>query len=214
MKPGMFIALEGIDGAGTTTQTAMLAEWFASQGHPVHPTWEPSQGRVGRLLREYLAGTVDVPDPDRHYHCLALLFAADRLDHLAREVEPRLKRGENVVSDRYVLSSIVYQSLHCNQEWVKQINLEAMRANVTFLLDLPVETAMERLAMRNLFTASEIYETEEQQKKIRELYKRAARDLYSEQEIVVIDGGAEPEAVHRQVLVQLEPRLAAFIELS
>jgi dTMP kinase len=210
MIEGMFIVFEGIDGAGTTTQTAMLAQWFAGQERPVHLTWEPSTGRVGRLIREYLSGSFDVPDVDRHYHSLALLFAADRLDHLAREVTPRLKNGINVISDRYVLSSYVYQSLHCDPEWVVKINQEATPAHLTILLDLPVEMAMERLARRSLFTASEIYETEDQQQKIRDLYLKAVRELYSEHQIVVIDGSPEPEGVHRQVVAQLEPRLEAF----
>lgn len=210
MKQGMFIVIEGIDGAGTTTQAARLAEWFTHRGLPVHRTWEPSPGRIGRLIREYLAGAVDAPDPDRHYHSLALLFAADRLDHLAREVEPRLREGAFVISDRYALSSLAYQSLHCDPAWVAAINAEARKPHLTFLLELPVEVAMERLARRSFFTATEIYETAEQQEKIRELYRRAVRELCADQEIVVIDGSPDADQVHRLILAQLEPRLKAF----
>jgi len=210
----MFIVFEGIDGAGTTTQTKLLADWFQEKCLAAHLTWEPSPGRIGRMIREYLAGEVDVPDADRHYHSLALLFAADRLDHLAREVEPRLREGTHVISDRYALSSLVYQSLHCDPSWVRSINHEAIRPHVTFLLDVPVEAALTRLARRNLFTISEIYETEEQLTKIRDLYLKAARELVSEHNIIVIDGGAGVEEVRRQVLIQLEPRLAAFTEVD
>jgi dTMP kinase len=212
MKPGMFIVFEGIDGAGTTTQAKLLADWFGEKGKPCRLTWEPSQGRIGKMIREYLAGTVDVPDVDRHYHALALLFAADRLDHLAREVEPRLREGTHVISDRYALSSLVYQSLHCDPAWVRSVNGEAIRPHVTFLLDVPVDMALTRLARRNLFTISEIYETEEQLTKIRELYLKAAREMVSEHNIIVIDGGASVEEVQRQILIQLEPRLTAFTE--
>jgi dTMP kinase len=211
MKSGMFIVFEGIDGSGTTTQTKLLADWFQERSLMAHLTWEPSPGRIGRLIREYLAGVVDVPDVDRHYHSLALLFAADRLDHLAREVEPRLKEGTHVISDRYVLSSLVYQSLHCDPAWVRGVNCEAIRPHVTFLLDVPVEAALERLARRNLFTISEIYETEEQLTKIRGLYLKAAREMVSEHNIIVIDGGAEVDEVKRQIISQLEPRLNSFI---
>ena len=210
MKGGMFIVFEGIDGAGTTTQTALLTEWFAQNGLPVHRTWEPSPGRIGRLIREYLSGMVDVPDPDLHYHSLALLFAADRLDPLARGVEPRLKEGKNVISDRYVLSSLVYQSLHCDPEWVKSINAEARPPHLTFLLDLPAEVAMERLVRRSLFTEGEIYETADQQQRIRDLYLRSVRELFADHEIVVIDGGPAPEDVHDQVIAKLKPRMDAF----
>jgi len=203
--------LEGIDCSGTTTQAELLAERLVREGHPAHHTAEPSAGRIGCIVREYLSGEVDVPDVERHYHSLALLFAADRLDHLAREIEPRLSRGEHVVSDRYVLSSYVYQSLHCEPSWVREINAEAPRPDLTFLLDVPVEIAMERLARRSLFRDDEIYETAEQQERIRQLYARTARDLYSNHDIVVIDGALPVEKVHEKIFSQLMPRLTAHV---
>ncbi len=203
---------EGIDCSGTTTQSKLLAEWFHREGLPSYLTYEPSRGRVGRLIREYLSGAVDAPDVDRHYHSLTLLFAADRLDHLAREVEPQLGRGRHVISDRYLLSSLVYQSLHCAPDWVRGVNSEATPPDLTFLLDVEVETAVERMARRNLFKHDEIYETQEQQEKIRELYLAAARELYSQHDIVVIDGTPVPEHVHERVLAQLEPKLEAFVK--
>lgn len=212
MKEGMFIVVEGIDGAGTSTQAVLLAEWFAACGLAAHRTWEPSGGRVGGLIREYLSGAVEVPDVDRHYHVLALLFAADRLDHLAREVEPRLREGIHVISDRYLLSSLAYQVLHCAPEWVAAINAEVRKPHLTFLLDLPVDIAMERLSRRSFFTATEIYETAEQLEKIRGLYLQAVRELAVDQEIVVIDGRPGPGDVHRAILAQLTPRLAVFQE--
>ncbi len=212
MKEGMFIVFEGIDGAGTTSQTSLLAEWFNQKGIAAHRTWEPSQGKIGRLIREYLAGALDIPDLDRHYHSLALLFAADRIDHLAREVEPNLKQGACVISDRYVLSSFVYQSLHCNPDWVKEINTEARPPHLTFLIDAPVEITMERIARRSLLESTEIYETAEQQEKIREKYLDAARGLFSEHDIIIIDGAMEIEDVHKKVVSKLEPILNRFLK--
>jgi len=209
MAKGMFIVFEGIDGAGTTTQTRMLVDRLTSDGHPARLTFEPSGGRIGKLIRDYLSGSIDIADTDRHFHSLALLFAADRLDHLSREVEPRLEKGDVVVSDRYLLSSLVYQSLHCDREWVVEINREAVNPDITFLLDLPVDMAMERLARRNLFKNDDIYETAEQQERIRELYVRSARELYSDQEIIVLDGSADPEIVHEKVMRKLRPDLKA-----
>ena len=210
MPTGMFIALEGIDGSGTSTQARLLAEWFTDFKLPVYSTFEPSSGRVGKLIREYLSGRVDAPDVDRHFHSLALLFAADRLDHLAREVEPLLGRGIHVISDRYLLSSLVYQSLHCRPSWVAAINAESPPPHLTVLIDLPAEVAMERLARRNLFEASEIYETLEQQEKLRERYLAAARDLSFGQEIVVVDGSADEAAVHQRIAAQVESRLSSW----
>lgn len=209
MAAGLFIALEGIDGSGTTTQARMLAEWFAAKMLPVYSTFEPTDGRIGKLIREYLSGKIDAPNVDRHFHSLALLFAADRLDHLAREVEPRLKSGTHVISDRYLLSSIVYQSLHCDPAWINAINAEAPPPGLTVLIDLPAEIAMERLARRNLFEASEIYETLDQQEKLRERYLEAARSLSLGQEIVVVDGGQDPEIVLQKIAAQVESRLGS-----
>ena len=207
MKQAVFITFEGIDGAGTTTQSELLSHWFRIQGTPFHLTREPSEGRAGKLIREYLSGSVDAPDIDLYYHSLALLFAADRLDHVAREICPCLERGLAVISDRYLLSSLVYQSLHCDQKWVKTINEQALKPDLTLLLDLPAETAMERLARRNLFSSNEIYETLDQQQRIRELYLKSARDLYSEMEILVIEAAEEQQQVHEQVIRRIRSRL-------
>ncbi len=208
----MFIALEGIDGAGTSTQSDLVTGWLRERNIPVHRTWEPSDGRIGRIIRDYLSGADGVSDMDRHYHTLALLFAADRLDHLAREIEPRLAEGTCVVSDRYVLSSLVYQSLHCDREWVWKINSEAVAPHVTFLIDVPVELGMERIARRSLFSKTEIYETRDSLEKLRRRYLKAAGELYPDQEILVIDGADEPENVLLRITHQLELRFKDFAE--
>lgn len=210
----MFIAVEGIDGAGTSTQSDLIAEWLRQKNIAVHKTWEPTEGRIGRIIREYLSGADGVPDLDRHYHVLALLFAADRLDHLGREIEPRLAEGISVVSDRYVLSSLVYQSLHCDHKWVWSINSEAVAPHVTFLVDVPAELGMERIARRSLFTKTDIYETLDSLEKLRKRYLKATGELYPHQEILVIDGADEPEKVLERIIHQLEPRLKSFVEDS
>ncbi|HET6345426.1 MAG TPA: dTMP kinase, partial [Myxococcota bacterium] len=94
MHRGLLVALEGIDGAGTSTQIAPLAAFLRARGRDVVTTAEPSGGPVGVLLRQALQGRPRLDDAT-----LALLFAADRLDHLAREVEPALARGAVVLTD-------------------------------------------------------------------------------------------------------------------
>src|SRR5690349_21595737 len=136
----LFVAIEGIDGAGTTTQTERLVRHFQDQGQQAHATREPSTGPVGRMIREVLAGQHAPFDR----HALALLFAADRLDHLAREIEPALGRGEHVLTDRYYHSSFAYQSLDADKSWVRAMNSRARRPDLTLIIDLPAEVAAAR----------------------------------------------------------------------
>lgn len=167
-----FIVLEGIDGSGTTTQLSRVAERLRARGHVVHETREPSSGRIGKLIRELL---VVNPGEKRTVdsNCLALLFAADRLEHLNREIKPALARGEIVLCDRYVLSALVYQSLDCDSEWVAEINREAQWPSLTFVLDLPVEITVERLISRRRLTgnAEEIFDAIETQRRLAEGYR-------------------------------------------
>src|SRR5262249_6595884 len=120
---GRFIVIEGIDGAGTTTQTHLLTEWLRQRGRPAHATREPSDRPVRRVLREILGGAHAPVDGST----MALLFAADRMDHLAREIEPALARGAVVVSDRYYHSSLAYQAEESEQGFVEMLNQRARR---------------------------------------------------------------------------------------
>jgi dTMP kinase len=141
---GRFIALEGLDGSGTTTQAARLVDALHERGRTVLRTQEPSHGPIGRLVREQLR-RVDAPiDPD----ALALLFAADRCDHVITEIEPALARGTDVVCDRYVLSSWVYQGLASDPAWVRTINARAPWPDLTLVLDLPAAQATRRVHAR------------------------------------------------------------------
>ncbi|PRQ06375.1 dTMP kinase [Enhygromyxa salina] len=146
-----FVVFEGIDGSGTTTQQARVAERLRARGHRVHETREPSTGQIGELARALLAVVPGRPvtvDPA----ALALLFAADRLEHLTREVEPALARGEIVICDRYVISSWVYQSLECDGAWVRTLNARARWPDLTFVFDLDPTLALARVAQRRAST--------------------------------------------------------------
>jgi dTMP kinase len=118
------VVLEGLDGAGTTTQGRLLADALRADGRTVHLTAEPSGGPIGVLVRQVLkrriVGRDGAPfDPA----ALALLFAADRLDHAAVEIAPKLAAGVDVVSDRFTLSSLAYQGLDLgDMDWVEAVN--------------------------------------------------------------------------------------------
>ena len=148
-RRGRFVVLEGLDGAGTTTQAARLARALRRAGHAVVLTREPSSGPVGVLLRKALGRRLGRsrrrPLTDA---ALALLFAADRLHHLASTVEPGLAAGAIVVSDRYVLSSFAYQGRVLDLQWLELLNARAPAPDLTLFLEVRPRVAAVRRQKR------------------------------------------------------------------
>lgn len=202
---GKLIALEGIDGSGTTTQANLLHSALLGSQFPVHVTEEPSQGPIGSLIRQILHGRLisigltgqGVPS----WSTMALLFAADRLDHLESEILPNLNDGINVISDRYIYSSIVYQTVtsgdDANMQWVELANKYAKRADLIFFLDVdPKEAQKRRLARR---IGHELYEDLPLQEKIAEKYREYFKNS-QDGKIVIVDGNLPVEEVGNQCL--------------
>ncbi|NEA93370.1 dTMP kinase, partial [Actinospica acidiphila] len=143
---GFFIALEGGDGAGKSTQAEALADWIRSKGHEVVLTREPGATPVGKRLRSIL---LDVSSAGLSHRAEALLYAADRAEHVDTVVRPALERGAVVISDRYIDSSVAYQGAgrDLSPTEIARINRWATAGlvpNLTVLLDVPPETARER----------------------------------------------------------------------
>jgi dTMP kinase len=182
---GKLIVLEGIDGSGTTTQALRLARHFGD----MHVTHEPSDGPVGLLIRQVLRGDYAPFD----HTALALLFAADRRDHLRREIEPRLEKGEHVITDRYLLSSLVYQSLFVDIEFVRGINAKLRQPDLTLLLRVPVDVAMDRRLTRG--QPDELFDPIEQQKRIAAHYEVLAEKMKDEHNLRYVDGGRDADLV-------------------
>lgn len=198
---GRFIVLEGLDGAGTTTQTERLAAWLASRGRRVHRTCEPSEGPVGRLIRATLAGRPEAPSPAT----LPWMFAADRADHLAREIGPALERGD-VVCDRYVPSSLAYQSLDHPLERIDALNRDFRRPDLTILLTLDAEVAWGRVTARG--SAPELFERRDRLEAVAAAYRRVAALLRDRGEpLVEIDASVPVEAVEAAVREAVEREL-------
>jgi dTMP kinase len=105
-SPGLFIAFEGGEGAGKTTQARMIAIWLREQGYDVVTTYEPGATKIGMRLRALLLDTSSI---GMSPHCEALLYAADRAEHVSSVVEPALAKGAVVITDRYIDSSLAYQ---------------------------------------------------------------------------------------------------------
>lgn len=195
---GTFVVLEGIDGSGTTTQATRLAAWLEQKKISVELTREPTSGPVGALIQQALQGEIDLDEK-----ALALLFAADRIDHVSRVIEPTLAKGSWIVSDRYVLSSLAYQSVHVPLPWVRLLNQYAPWPEVTFLLDAPVEICLERI--QSLGRPVERYEKSGTLQSIRENYQKLAEALLEAgRRIIVLDATEPAEAVHQKIVAGLE----------
>jgi len=193
LKRGRFLVLEGIDGAGTTTQAAALDAALRARGEKSLVTCEPSNGPVGMLLRQALSGRLRGHGGPMDQTTLALLFAADRADHVAQEIVPALLAGVTVICDRYVLSSIAYQGLDLEFEGVAAMNARAPAPDLTIFLDVPPLTAQRRRAGTR--GRQELFDALKLQKRIDRNYRRAiAHGLHGEA-FVMIDGTQAVEAV-------------------
>ena len=202
---GVFIAFEGTDGSGLSTQVERLAAWWRGLGRPVHATREPSGGPAGLLLRLALTHRLGRPD-DGTFHALdeatmALLFTADRMDHLASEVLPCLESGMAVVCDRYVLSTYAYQGLSLDLDWLRALNARARIPDLTVLIDVPAEVSVERMHARGLV---ERYEQRATLARVRANFQRLVPVLRAAgQRIAVVDGTASIDAVHAAIIAQV-----------
>jgi dTMP kinase len=189
---GRFVVLEGLDGAGTTTQARLLGERLRATGRRVHVTAEPSGGPAGALVRQVLTHRVSGGagggfDPG----ALALLFAADRLDHLAAEILPKLEAGVDVVSDRYTLSSLAYQSLTIGDaRWVAAVNAKAAPADLVLFLKVRPKVAVGRREAASI--DRELYEVAEFQRRVARSYDRAVARLHAAGHRVEILDGEKP----------------------
>jgi len=187
---GLFLVLEGIDGSGTTTQAHRLVEKFTAQGAVARMTFEPSKGAIGTMTRGYLRSGAggDALDPA----ALALLFAADRLEHLQRDVLPSLARGEVIICDRYLLSSLAYQGSFLDVEWVAALNARAPAPDITLFVDVDVEVAAGRRAQRG--GVADQYEVDEVQRKVAANY-RTFSGRPGLGRVVRVDGNGPMDAV-------------------
>jgi len=203
-RSGRFVVLEGIDGAGTTTQVARLADRLRKAGvAQVRATREPSDGPIGSLVRQVLTGRIVAPEGRAPgWATMALLFAADRMDHVESEIEPFLAAGGVMVSDRFDASSLAYQSVSSGSggekavEWIRSLNRQVMRPDLTIVIDLAPELAADRRASRG--EAAQLYEQNEVQRALAVFYRELAAHM-PEDRIVVVDGQGSVDDVHARV---------------
>lgn len=204
MEKGKFIVLEGIDGSGKTSQIGPLVKRLEGLGIPCRADREPTGGPVGSLIRQIFTGRVSADN-----RVIAALYAADRIDHLVNEVDglcAAVDKGITVVSDRYYFSSYAYHSVDMDMEWVIQANsvsASLLRPTLTVFLDVPVETALDRIH-KNRFV-EEIFDQEDRLRRTRELYFQAFERLRDVENVAVVDGSGTPDQVSERIWAAVSP---------
>lgn len=194
-----FVVLEGLDGAGTTTQSELLQEALQRRGERCHATREPTGGPIGKLIRAVLRGELQVTPGT-----LALLFAADRSEHLyaADGIVPALRAGDYVVCDRYLFSSLVYQSLDCSAAYVTALNVRFPLPRHLLFIDTPPEQCQQRVAARQ---RREMFEALALQQRLRQRYLAVLRQ-FADRGVAVrrVDGSGSREAVFARIWHHLQ----------
>jgi dTMP kinase len=193
-----FLVLEGMDGTGTTTISRLVADGLRDRDLRVCLTAEPTDGPLGRLLRSHLTGQIDL-DP----YATALVFSGDRADHLARTIRPALARGEWVVCDRYLLSTLAYQGAEgVSREAILAASATFAIPDLTVVLEVGDETRAARMSGR---PDRERYEDPALDQALRTSYKEAIALLRTAgHTIEVIDGTVAPDDIAAGILRRLD----------
>lgn len=194
MKKNLFIAFEGIDGSGKSTQVRLLKEKLEAAGHKVYTTCEPTDAPPGKMIRDIFNHRID-----GDHRTIAALFVADRLHHILNKTDgllKMLKDGYTVITDRYYFSSYAYQSPHLDQNWVIQANSLAaglLRPDLNIYIDISPEISIERLNKGR--TSIELYETLDNLRLVRDKYLELIDLLKNEESVLVANGDQTPEEI-------------------
>ncbi|ASU34708.1 dTMP kinase [Mucilaginibacter xinganensis] len=210
MKKNFFIAFEGIDGSGKSTQVKLLKEKLEAAGLKVYTTCEPTDSPMGKMIRDIFNHRIEAD-----HRTIAALFVADRLDHLLNKTNGILKmleEGYTVITDRYYLSSYAYQSPYMDLNWVIQANsLSAglLRPDLNIYIDISPEVSIERINKGR--SSIELYETLDNLKNVRTKYLEIFELLKEEEKILVVDGNKNPGEIATGIWNKVSSR---FLETS
>lgn len=198
LRPGSLVAIEGLDGAGLTTQARRLVAYLEAHDHRAVYTCEPSNGVIGSLVRTLLANRADV-ERAGGLRTLSLVFAADRVEHFHRVVGPALAAGITVVSDRWYHSSLAYQRTVVGREWIMALNQHARTPDVTIVLNVLPELGQQRRAAAG--RPHEYFHDLEIQREVAAGYRATIPELRLQGErIEVVDGEQGEDDVALAVL--------------
>ncbi|UCH57035.1 MAG: dTMP kinase [Candidatus Bathyarchaeota archaeon] len=194
-KRGVFIVFEGIDGSGKSTHIKILADELRRRGHNVLQTSEPSKDRIGNFIRRYAERNDRRLTPETE----ALLFAADRFEHVKKVLKPALRRGRTVISDRYIYSTLAYQGAGgVSLDWIREMNRFAPKPDLAILLDILPEFGLQRVERKKT-----VFEVSDYLRKVREIYLR----LVEQGELKRIDADKPKTLVQGEVLALVEELL-------
>jgi dTMP kinase len=205
MKKNLFIALEGIDGSGKSTQVKLLKEKLEQAGLKVYTTCEPTDSPIGKMIRDIFSHKMEAD-----HRVIAGLFVADRLDHLLNKTNGILKKleeGYTVITDRYYLSSYAYQSTHMNLDWVigaNSLSADLLRPDLNIYIDISAEVSIDRLNKGR--TSIELYETLENLQNVRTKYFEVMDRLKAKEKIVIIKGETSPDTIAGEIWKELADR--------
>ncbi|MBF0551126.1 MAG: dTMP kinase [Deltaproteobacteria bacterium] len=187
-----FVAFEGIDGSGKTTQAHMLTDYLASRGIEVVLTCEPTNGPIGQAIRQAAVSPNPISPQEE-----TELFIRDRADHVQNLILPALRLKQVVITDRYYLSTMAYQGARgLDPETIRRQNeLFAPSPNLTLLIDIPPAIALQRIQARGRHL--EKFEMFDFLVRVREIYLTQVTLGFPG--LVLIDGRQEPAAVHHHV---------------
>jgi dTMP kinase len=198
MPRNLFIAFEGIDGSGKSTQVKMLSEALTNAGHKVYCTFEPTDSFIGSIIRNILQHRADAD-----HRTIAGLFVADRLDHLLNKTNGLLKKmeeGFTVITDRYYFSSYAYHSVHMSMEWVIEANKlsqQLLRPDINIYVDILPEISMQRIKAGR--ESTDLYETAENLKNVRAKYYEAIDLLKDKENIFITDGNRTSDEIAKDI---------------
>jgi dTMP kinase len=202
MKKNLFIAFEGIDGCGKSTQVKLLSERLTLAGHLVYATVEPTNSYIGSLIRDIFNHKIEAD-----HRTIAGLFVADRLDHLLNRTNGILKKleeGYTVITDRYYFSSYAYHGAHVPMDWVIAANAqsaELLRPDINIYIDIDPEISMARLNKGR--SSLELFETLENLVKVRNKYLEAFEKLQSVENIFNTDGNRPAGMIAADILQEI-----------
>jgi len=196
---GLLLVIEGMDGLGKSTQAKLLFNYLKEKGKDVILTSEPTDGKIGKLLREFYLKKVDIPAVD------AFLFCADREEHLKTVVLPALAEGKTVISDRYYHSTLAYQSTQgLELNWLIGMNKFFIKPDLTIILDSSPEKCIERIEQDNKRKIEGKFKFEKIEflKKLRTVYLKLP-DVLKDEKIVVVNGDRTNTEIHKEIVKEV-----------